>query len=105
MHIVEVLCADCCPGMFRWMWCVFHFFYGGGCGFHYGPVRQVSTVCEKIYTIMAEVIEKVMDDHRLGCLWGVCGYGFWYLRFRRTPSVGVSMSSVSHAVCVEGLVH
>ena len=35
------------------------FFYVGGCGFHYGPVRQVSAVCEKnIYTIMAEVTKK-----------------------------------------------
>jgi hypothetical protein len=81
----------------------FLFFYGR---FHYGPVRQVSTVCEKIYMIMVEVIEKVMDDHVLGVLvGGVCGYGFWYLCFRWTPSVGVPLSSVSHAVCVEGLVH
>jgi hypothetical protein len=65
----------CCPGVFRWMWCVFLFFYGGGggCGFHCGPVRQMSTVCEKIYTIMAEVIEKVMDDHGLWCWRGEGG--------------------------------
>jgi hypothetical protein len=40
--------------------------------------------------------------------WGVDGgggYGFWYLRFRWTPSVGVSVSSLLHAVCVEGLAH
>jgi len=42
--------------------------------------------------------------------WGVggvcvCGCGFWYLRSRWTPSVGVSVSSVLHAVCVEGLAH
>jgi len=43
--------------------------------------------------------------HGLGCRWGVCGYGFWYLRSRWTPSVGVSVSSVLHAVCVEGLAH
>jgi hypothetical protein len=48
-----------------------------------------------MHTIMAEVIEKVMDVHGLGCWWGVCGYGFWYLRFRWTLSVGVSMSSAS----------
>jgi hypothetical protein len=30
----------------------------GGIGFHYGPVRQVSAACEKIYAIMAEVIPK-----------------------------------------------
>jgi hypothetical protein len=54
----------------------------------------VQIVCEEIYTIMAEVIDRVMDDHGLGCWWGVCGYGFCYLRFRWTPSVGVSVSSV-----------
>ena len=69
MHIVEVLCAGCCPGMFRWlekwcrtvlrngemMWYVFPFCpVVGGVkvrwhGLHWGPVRQVSTICEKIY--------------------------------------------------------
>jgi len=42
--------------------------------------------------------------------WGVGGglgggYGFWYLCFRWTPSVSVSVSSVSRAVYVEGLAH
>jgi hypothetical protein len=68
---VEVLCADCCSGMFWWMekkWCrtvlrsvllssdgeddvlcIPFCSMVGGVGFHYGPVRQVSTVCEKIY--------------------------------------------------------
>ena len=40
------------------MWCVFPFLsYGGGCGFHYAPVRQVSAVFEKIYMMMAEVTD------------------------------------------------
>jgi hypothetical protein len=65
----------------------FLFFYGGCVGF----TTVLSGRCKNIYTIMAEVIEKLMDDHGLGCQWGVCGYGFWYLRFRWTPSVGVSM--------------
>jgi hypothetical protein len=44
--------------------------------------QQVSTACEKMYTtIMAEVIKKVINDHGLGCWWGVCGYGLWYLTF------------------------
>jgi len=76
--------------------------YGGGIGFHYG---LVSAACEKIYTVLAEVIKTVINDHGLGCWWGVCGYGFWYLHSRWTPSVGVSVSSVLHAVCVEGLAH
>jgi hypothetical protein len=42
-----------------------------------------------------------MDGHWLGCWWGV-----WILVqvltvFEVDPSVGVSMSSVAHAVCVE----
>ena len=56
-----------------------------------------------MYTIMAEVVKKVMNGHGLGCWWGVRGYGLWFLRSRWTPSVGVSVSSVLHAVCVEGL--
>ena len=55
---------------------------------------------------MAEVIKK--SDKRSWVrvlVGGGCGYGFWYLRSRWTPSVGVSVSSVSHAVCVEGLAH
>jgi hypothetical protein len=68
VHIVEVLCADCCAGMFRWIEkqngvgrccvacgyfltekklcgvCSLFSMVGGGCGFHYGPVRQVSAV-------------------------------------------------------------
>jgi hypothetical protein len=55
---------------------------------------QVSAACEKMYTVMAEVIKKVINYHGLGCWWGVCGYGFWYLGSRWTPSVGVSVSSV-----------
>ena len=60
---------------------------------------------EKIYTIMAKVIKKVMNDHGLGCWWGGVWMWVWYLRSRWTPSVGVSVSSVLHAVCVEGLMH
>ena len=40
-----------------------------------------------------------------GVAGGVCGYGFWYLRSKWTPSVGVSVSSVLHSVSVEGLTH
>jgi hypothetical protein len=36
---------------------------------------------KKMDTIMAEVIKKVINDNELGCWWGVCGYGFCYLRF------------------------
>jgi len=50
----------------------------------------VSAACEKIYTIMAEVIEKSDKWSWVGVLvGGVCGYGFWYLRFRWTFSVFV----------------
>ena len=47
---------------------------------------------EKLYTIMTEVIKKVMNDHGLWCWWGVYGCGFWYLRSRWTPSVGVCVA-------------
>jgi len=65
----------------------------------------VSAPCEKIYTMMAEVIKTVINDHGLGVGGGCVDNGFWYLRFRWTPSVGVSVSSVSNAVYVEGLAH
>jgi hypothetical protein len=55
VQIAVLVCSGGCDVYFL-------FFLWWGCGFHYGPVRQVSTVCEKIYTIMAEVSEKVMDN-------------------------------------------
>jgi len=60
------------------MWCMFPS-YAGGIGFHYG---LVSAACKKIYTIMAEVIKKVINDHGLGCWWGGCvdmGFGTYVL--------------------------
>ena len=51
--------------------------YAGGIGFHYGPVWQVSAVCEKIYTIMAEVIEKSDKQSWVGVLVG--GVWMWVL--------------------------
>jgi len=57
VHIVEVLCAGAVQVCSGGCGVYSLFFYGGGCGFHYGPVWQVSAVCEKIYTIMAEVTE------------------------------------------------
>ena len=57
MHIVEVLCAGAVPVCSGGCG-VCSLSYAGGIGFHYGPARQVSNACEKIYTIMAEVIEK-----------------------------------------------
>jgi hypothetical protein len=51
---------------------------------------------------MAEVIKKVINDHGLGCWWGGVDMGFWYLRSRWTPSVGMSVSSVSHAILCRG---
>jgi hypothetical protein len=50
----------------------------------------------KKYTIISEVIKKVINDHGLECWWGVCGYGFLSLRCRRTLSVGVSVSSTEY---------
>jgi hypothetical protein len=98
VHIVEV--CRCCPGRCG----VRSLSYAGGIGYHYGLVSTGERRLWKIYTIMAEVIKKVINDHGLGCWWGY-GCGFRYLRSRWTPSVGVSVSSVLHAVCVEGLAH
>ena len=72
MHIVEVLCAGAVPVCSGGCG-VCSLYYAGSTGFHYGPARQVSNACEKIYTIMAEVIKKVINNHGLGCWWGVCG--------------------------------
>jgi len=44
--------------------------------------RQVGAACEKMYTVMAEVIKKVINDHGLGCWWGGCvdmGFGTYVL--------------------------
>jgi hypothetical protein len=92
VHIVEVLCAGAVPVCSGGCG-VCSLSCAGGIGFHYGPFQQVSATCEKIYTIMAEVTEKSDKRSWVGVLVGVCGYGFWYLRFRWTPSVGMSVST------------
>jgi hypothetical protein len=51
--------------------CIPFLFYGGVCGFHYGPTRQVSTVCEK----------NIYDNRKSnGRSWaGVLGGWIWVL--------------------------